>query len=201
MINSESHFGPADATKEEQVAKPVANTQTRYGRIDVVLNIAGIEGKHARVEEFVSDDYRAVFDANVLGTQLVMKYTPGIMREQKSGCVINCPSVAGLVGIPDCSIYIASKRVVNGLTRLAALEMAADGVWVNAITSGPVDTNMLDRFVDNNQHARAHFINSLPTRRIITSEEIARTVLFLASDAARSIIGQVIAVDGGYSAG
>jgi NAD(P)-dependent dehydrogenase (short-subunit alcohol dehydrogenase family) len=200
-ITTESHFMIADVTRENQVVSLVERTLGIYDRIDVVLNAAGTEGHPAPIEHSTAADFQQVFDTNVLGTQLVMKHVLLVMRRQQSGCMINISSQAGHVGIPGGGVYAASKHAVNGLTRSAALEVAADGVRVNAIAPGPVATDMFERFVGRDETVKAQFLKKMPTNRIVTTEEIAATALFLASDAARSIIGQIITVDGGYSVG
>jgi len=200
-INPECYFVPADVRLEEQVSSLVLYALQRYQRIDVVLNVAGTEGHPTPYDKTTIDGFHKVFDTNVLGTQLMMKHALSVMRAQRSGVMINFSSLAGQVGIPGGSVYAASKHAVNGLTRSAALEVAADGVRVNAIAPGPVATDMFERFVGRDEKAKAQFISKMPTGRIITTEEIAATALFLASDAARSIIGQIITVDGGYSVG
>ena len=98
------------------------------------------------------------------------------------------------------SVYVASKHAVEGLTNSAALEGAASGVRVNAVAPGPVATAMLDRFVGDNEEAKAGFLSMIPAKRAATPEEIAQTVAFLASDKARYLTGQSVAVDGGYTA-
>ena len=200
-LNPRCHFVPADVAIEDQVAALIEKTRQLYGKIDVLINSAGTEGQPAPHDQTTVEDFHQVFDANVLGTQLVMKHTLPVMSKQGSGCLINISSQAGLVGIPGGSVYAASKHAVNGLTRSAALEVAAKGVRVNAIAPGPVETDMFDRFVGRDEAAKAEFLSRMPTVRIVTTEEIAATALFLASDAARSIIGQIITVDGGYSVG
>lgn len=200
-INSESHFVLADVVIEEQVASLIEKACQIYGKIDTLINSAGTEGQPAPHDQTTVEDFHRVFDTNVLGTQLVMKHALPVMSKQGSGSVINISSQAGLVGIPGGSVYAASKHAVNGLTRSAALEVAAKGVRVNAIAPGPVETDMFDRFVGRNEEAKTEFLSRMPTGRIAKTGEIAATALFLASDAARSIIGQIITVDGGYSVG
>lgn len=200
-LNPQCHFVLADVVIEDQVAALIEKTRQLYGKIDVLINSAGTEGQPAPHDQTTVEDFHRVFDANVLGTQLVMKHTLPVMSKQGSGSLINISSQAGLVGIPGGSVYAASKHAVNGLTRSAALEVAAKGVRVNAIAPGPVETDMFDRFVGRDAVAKAEFLSRMPTGRIATTAEIAATALFLASDAARSIIGQIITVDGGYSVG
>lgn len=198
-INAESLFILADITQEDQVAFLFSQAQQLYGKIDVVLNVAGTDGQPVPIDQTTREDFHRVFATNVLGTQLVMKHVLPVMCQQRSGCLINFSSIAGQIGIKGGSIYSASKQAVNGMTRSAALEVAANGVRVNAIAPGPVDTAMFNRFVHNDNAIKAQFISKMPTLRIITTEEIASIALFLASDAARSIVGQIITVDGGYS--
>lgn len=200
-LNPQCHFVLADVVIEDQVAALIEKTRQLYGKIDVLINSAGTEGQPAPHDQTTVEDFHRVFDANVLGTQLVMKHTLPVMSKQGSGSLINISSQAGLVGIPGGSVYAASKHAVNGLTRSAALEVAAKGVRVNAIAPGPVETDMFDRFVGRDAAAKAEFLSRMPTGRIATTGEIAATAMFLASDAARSIVGQIITVDGGYSVG
>jgi len=122
------------------------------------------------------------------------------MLPQGSGSIINLSSIAGQVGIPGASVYAASKHAVEGLTKSVALEGAAAGVRVNAVAPGPVATEMLDRFAGGSEEAKTNFLNSMPAKRAATVDEIAQTILFLASDKARYLTGQRIAVDGGYTA-
>lgn len=200
-LNPQCHFVLADVVIEDQVATLIEKTRQLYGKIDALINSAGTEGQPAPHDQTTVEDFHRVFDANVLGTQLVMKHTLPVMSKQGSGSLINISSQAGLVGIPGGSVYAASKHAVNGLTRSAALEVASNGVRVNAIAPGPVETDMFDRFVGRDAAAKAEFLSRMPTGRIATTGEIAATALFLASDAARSIVGQIITVDGGYSVG
>lgn len=200
-LTPECHFFPADVEDEEQVAVLIEKTCQLYGRIDVLINSAGTEGQPAPFDQTTVEDYQRVFNTNVLGTQLVMKHMLPVMCRQGTGCFINISSQAGLVGIPGGSVYSASKHAVNGLTRSVALEVAAKGVRVNAIAPGPVETDMFDRFFAGDETAKAEFLSRMPTGRIVIPGEIAATALFLASDAARSVIGQIITVDGGYSVG
>lgn len=129
-----------------------------------------------------------------------MKHVLPVMCKQGSGSLVNFSSQARQVGIHGGSVYSASKHAVNGLTRSAALEVAADGVRVNAIAHGPVATAMFDRFVGNDPIAKEKFLSKMPTGRIVTTERSLQRH-FSASDNARSIIGQIITIDGGYSVG
>ncbi len=190
----------ADVRNEAEVRSLVEQTVERFGRIDVAINNAGTEGQLGPITEQSEDNYRATFDSNVLGVLLAMKHEMRAMLRQGAGAIVNLSSIAGQVGVAGASVYVASKHAVEGLTRSAALEGAAAGVRVNAVAPGPVQTDMLDRFTGGNQDAKRGFLASLPARRAGAPEEIAQTIVFLASDKARFLTGQCVAVDGGYTA-
>lgn len=190
----------ADVRHEADVRSLVEQTVERFGRIDVAVNNAGTEGQLGPVTEQSADNYHATFDTNVLGVLLALKHEMRVMLEQGAGAIVNLSSVAGQVGMAGASVYVASKHAVEGLTKSAALEGAAAGVRVNAVAPGPVQTDMLDRFTGGDDAAKGGFLASLPARRAGTPAEIAQTIVFLASDKARFLTGQSIAVDGGLTA-
>jgi NAD(P)-dependent dehydrogenase (short-subunit alcohol dehydrogenase family) len=190
----------ADVRNEAEVRSLVEQTVERFGRIDVAVNNAGTEGQLGPIAEQSEDNYRATFDTNVLGVLLALKHEMRVMLKQGAGAIVNLSSVAGQVGFAGASVYVASKHAVEGLTKSAALEGAGAGVRVNAVAPGPVQTEMLDRFTGSNQEAKSGFLASLPARRAGTPEEIAQTIVFLASDKARFLTGQSVGVDGGYTA-
>jgi NAD(P)-dependent dehydrogenase (short-subunit alcohol dehydrogenase family) len=199
-LGAEAEFFRADVRFEVEVQNLVEQTVKRFGRIDVAVNNAGTEGELGPIADQTAANYEATFSVNVLGTLLSLKHEMRVMLAQGSGSIINLSSIAGQVGIASASVYAASKHAVEGLTKSAALEGAAAGVRVNAVAPGPVATEMLDRFVGNNEEAKAGFLSSIPARRAAAPEEIAQTIVFLASDKARYLTGQRIAVDGGYTA-
>jgi len=199
-LGAEAEFLRADVRFEAEVRSVVEQTVERFGRIDVAVNNAGTEGQLAPIVEQSSANYEDTFAVNVLGTLLSVKHEMRAMLAQGSGSIINLSSVAGQVGIAGASVYVASKHAVVGLTKSAALEGAAAGVRVNAVAPGPVATEMLDRFVGGSEQGKAGFLATIPARRAATPEEIAQTIVFLASDKARYLTGQSIAVDGGYTA-
>jgi NAD(P)-dependent dehydrogenase (short-subunit alcohol dehydrogenase family) len=151
------------------------------------------------VTEQTVESYAATFDTNVLGTLLSMKHELRVMLAQKSGSIINLSSVLGHAGIAGASVYTASKHAVEGMTKAAALEAAASGVRVNVVAPGPVETGMLDRFTGSAE-GKAAFLTGVPMKRAGNPEEVAQTVLFLASDKAPFITGSVFAIDGGRAA-
>jgi len=199
-LGAEAEFVLADVTNEAEVHALIARTLERFGRLDVAVNNAGTEGSLGPIAEQTVANYRATFETNVLGVLLSLKYELPVMLRQGSGSIINLSSIAGQVGMAGASVYVASKHAVEGLTKSAALEAAAHGVRVNAVAPGPVDTDMLNRFTGGNADAKAGLLGMMPAGRAATADEIAQTIVFLASDKARYLTGQSIAVDGGYTA-
>lgn len=199
-LGAQAEYIHADVRQEEDVRNLVDKTVARFGRLDVAINNAGTEGVASVVTEQTVDNYRATFDTNVLGTILGLKHQMRVMAAQGRGSIINLSSVAGQVGMAGASMYVASKHAVEGLTKSVALEGASVGVRVNSVAPGPIETGMLDRFLGNSAEIKAGFLSTVPTGRSGSVEEIAQTILFLASDKASYISGQNIAVDGAYTA-
>jgi NAD(P)-dependent dehydrogenase (short-subunit alcohol dehydrogenase family) len=199
-LGTEAEFTCADVRFEAEVKTLIDKTVERFGRIDVAVNNAGTEGQLGPVVEQSAENFAVTFDTNVLGTLLSMKHEMRVMMPQGSGSIINLSSIAGQVGIAGASVYSASKHAVEGLTKSVALEAAGSGVRVNAVAPGPVATDMLDRFVGGSEEAKAGFLSMIPAKRAASPDEIAQTIVFLASDKARYLTGQSIAVDGGFTA-
>ena len=199
-LGAQAEYVRADVTKDTDVDALIRRTVERFGRLDVAVNNAGTEGQLGPIAGQTQENYRATFDTNVLGVLLSLKYQLPVMLKQGSGSVINLSSVAGQVGMAGASVYVASKHAVEGLTKSAALEVAESGVRVNAVAPGPVQTDMLERFTGGNADAKAGLLAMMPAKRGGTTDEIAQTIVFLASDKAKYLTGQSIAVDGGYTA-
>ncbi|MGA6968055.1 MAG: SDR family oxidoreductase, partial [Xanthobacteraceae bacterium] len=142
----------------------------------------------------------ATFDTNVLGTLLSMKHELRVMQAQGHGSIINISSTYGHEGAAGASVYAASKHAVEGLTKSAALEAAKSGVRINAVAPGPTDTGMLNRFTGSSER-KAALTKTVPLGRVGDPAEIAHAAIFLASDDASFITGQILAADGGKSAG
>jgi NAD(P)-dependent dehydrogenase (short-subunit alcohol dehydrogenase family) len=197
---AEAEFRRTDVRHEEDIRSLVDWTVARFGRLDVAVNNAGTEGRPGPVTEQTAETYAATFDTNVLGTLLSMKHELRVMLAQGSGSIINVSSTYGRLGAPGASVYVASKHAVEGLTKAAALEVAASGVRVNVVAPGPIDTGMLTRFTGTDEN-KANLVARVPAKRMGLPDEIAQTILFLASDKAPFMTGASIAVDGGKSAG
>lgn len=199
-LGAEADFIKADVRHDDEVAKLVDLTVARFGRLDVAVNNAGTEGNPGPLTEQTAESYATVFDTNVLGVIFSLKHELRVMQAQGSGSIVNVSSVAGKKGFPGAAVYVASKHAVEGLTKSAALEGAAAGIRVNAVAPGPIQTDMLDRFTGNSAEAKAGFLAAIPAQRAGTVEDIAQTIVFLASDKAPYLLGQSLAVDGGAMA-
>jgi NAD(P)-dependent dehydrogenase (short-subunit alcohol dehydrogenase family) len=198
-LGAEAEFFRADVSSEDDVRTCIDAVVTRFGRLDVAVNSAGSEGKTGPIVDQTIENYTATFNANVLGTLFSLKHELRVMQPQGSGSIINLSSTLGHRGGAGASVYVASKHAVEGLTKAAALEAAPFGVRVNAIAPGPVDTEMLTRFTGSPER-KAAFIAGIPFRRAGKPEEIADAIVYLASDKASFITGQIIDVNGGKTA-
>jgi NAD(P)-dependent dehydrogenase (short-subunit alcohol dehydrogenase family) len=195
----------ADVTRSEHVQAYVKEALDAYGRIDCFFNNAGIEGKVAPIVDYDEAVFDQVIGVNVKGVFLGMRHVLPVMLKQKSGAIVNTASVAGLVGTPGISAYVASKHAVIGLTKTAAGEVARGGVRVNAVCPGPVDTRMIHSLESQINPADPASVGqryqaALPIGRYGTPEEVANIVLFLCSDLASNITGAQYVVDGGRTA-
>lgn len=199
-LGVEAEFVRADVRHEADVRDLVEQAVARFGRLDIAINNAGTEGQLGPVAEQTVENYESTFSTNVLGILLSMKHEMRVMQGQGAGAIVNVSSIAGHVGMAGASVYVGSKHAVEGMTKSVALEGAAIGVRVNAVAPGPVATDMLDRFVGNDEQAKNGFLSTIPARRAASVDEIAQTIVFLAGDKARYLTGQVVAVDGGYTA-
>src|SRR5258706_8288832 len=199
-LGAEAVFIEADVRHDDEVGGLIDQAVARFGHLDAAVNIAGTEGQPGLIVNQTAQSYAATFDTNVLGTLLSLKHELRVMTGQKSGSIINISSTYGHEGAANASVYAASKHAVEGLTKSAALEGAAAGVRVNAVAPGPTDTAMLDRFTGTAEN-KAALKAAVPLGRLGQPDDIANAVLYLASDQAAFITGQVMTVDGGKTAG
>lgn len=198
-LGVQAEYLPADVRREDDVRNLIEQTIARFGGLDVAVNNAGTEGKPGPVIEQTAETYAATFDTNVLGTLLSMKHELRVMMARRSGSIINVSSTFGHTGGAGASVYVASKHAVEGLTKSAALEAAEYGVRVNVVAPGPIDTGMLSRFTGTDER-KAGLVAGVPLKRVGEPEEIAQTIVFLASSKASFIDGASLAVDGGKTA-
>ena len=195
----------ADVTRSDDVRAYVRTALAQYGRIDCFFNNAGIEGKLAPTAEYDEEVFDAVIGVNVKGVFLGLRHVLPEMIRQGGGAVVNTASVAGLVATPGMPAYVASKHAVIGLTKAAAGEVARQGVRVNAVCPGPVDTRMIHALEEqispeNPAAVGERYRAAIPSGRYTTAEEIANMVVFLCSDLASNTTGGQFVVDGGRTA-
>jgi len=198
-LGADAEFVRADVRHDDDVRNLVDRTVERFGRLDVAVNNAGTEGKPGPLTEQSAETYAATFDTNVLGTILSLKHEMRVMLAQRHGNIVNLSSTMGSRGAAGASVYVASKHAVEGLTKAAALEGAAAGVRVNAVAPGPVETALLNRFTGDADR-KASLVAGVPVKRAGTAQEIAQTIVFLASEKVDYLTGQIIGVNGGKSA-
>jgi len=199
-LGAEAAFIRADVRHEDDVRSLIDQTVTRFGRIDAAVNAAGTEGQPGPVVDQTAESYAATFDTNVLGTLLSMKHELRVMQVQRSGSIVNISSTYGHQGAAGASVYAGSKHAVEGVTKSAALEAASSGVRVNAVAPGPTETGMLGRFTGTAER-KAALAKSVPLGRVGDPAEIARAAIFLASEKASFVTGQILTADGGKTAG
>jgi NAD(P)-dependent dehydrogenase (short-subunit alcohol dehydrogenase family) len=183
---------------DEQVAKTaVERAVGEFGRLDMAYNNAGILGPMCPMMEETSEGYDEVNAVNLRGVWTFMKHELLQMTKQGSGAIVNCSSLGGLVGLPGRAAYHATKHGVIGLTKSAALDVAAQGIRVNAICPGCIETPMGDAI---DPAAMQEFLKEQPIGRMGRPEEIAAAVLWLCSPASSFVVGAALPVDGGFVA-
>ena len=201
----EAVFVQADVTKAADVQAYVKKAIDAYGRVDCFFNNAGIEGEWKHTADYDEVMFDQVIGVNVKGVFLGLRHVLPEMLRQKTGAIVNTASVAGLVATPGMPAYVASKHAVIGLTKTAAGEVAREGIRVNAVCPGPVDTRMihsLEQQINPNdpESVARRYQSAMPTGRYTTPDEIANMVVFLCSDLASNITGGQFVVDGGRTA-
>lgn len=193
-------FMKCDVSNSADVKNLVEKTLETFGRLDYAFNNAGIEGTTAPSHECTEDNWDKTININLRGIWLCMKHELAHMLKQDKGAIVNCASIAGLVGFPGLPAYVASKHGVIGLTKTAALENAKLGVRVNAVCPGVIHTSMIDRITGKDKSVEKQFVDMEPIGRMGTPQEVAQAVVWLCSDNASFVTGHALAVDGGWIA-
>jgi NAD(P)-dependent dehydrogenase (short-subunit alcohol dehydrogenase family) len=194
-------FVRTDVSREEDIIALIEKTVATFGALHIAFNNAGSEGQQGLLTtEQTVEHYRQVCDINICGVLLSMKHEIPAMLRSGGGAIVNNSSAAGHLGFPGASVYVASKWAVIGLTKTAALEFAKQGVRVNSVSPGPIQTEMFDRAFEGRTDTKKAIEAQNPSGRVGTPEEIASAVLWLSSPGAAFTTGQDILIDGGFSA-
>ncbi|WP_121605653.1 3-hydroxybutyrate dehydrogenase [Virgibacillus sp. Bac332] len=197
-----------DVTNEEQLKEAIDQTVDHYGKLDVLINNAGLQHV-ASIEEFPTEKFEFMTKVMLVAPFTATKYAFPIMKKQGSGRIINMSSINGVIGFAGKAAYNSSKHGLIGLTKVAALEGAADGITVNAVCPGYVDTplvrNQMEGLAKNRNVSLEKVLEEViyplvPQKRLLSVQEIADYTVFLASDKAKGVTGQAIIIDGGYTA-
>ncbi|NOY15828.1 MAG: SDR family oxidoreductase [Gammaproteobacteria bacterium] len=204
MINAaggEAIFFYVNITDSKNVARFTEHAVEQFGRLDCAFNNAGIEGSYGTTAEYDEKEWDQVLDVNLKGTWLCMRSEIKHMLAFGGGAIVNASSALGKTGIWNMPAYVASKHAVIGLTRAAALDHAQQGIRVNAVAPGVIDTPMVrERIYNADPDAEANLLRMHPIGRIGTPEEVAEAVAWLCSDAASFVTGTTLSVDGAYMA-
>lgn len=197
-------FVPGDVTRADDCERIVEETVRAFGRLDILFNNAGIILRNRSLEATTEEEWDALMDTNVKSVYLLSRAALPQLRAAGGGAIVNTSSYVGLVGFPGLSAYAASKGAVVNLTRSMALDHAKEKIRVNCICPGSVETDMIHnawRAYGDEEEAARVWASKHPMNRIASPGEIARLVLFLASDDSSFITGAAIPVDGGITAG
>jgi NAD(P)-dependent dehydrogenase (short-subunit alcohol dehydrogenase family) len=197
---AEAAWRLTDVSKTDEVQELVAFTTRTFGRLDCAVNNAGIQGELASTAECSEQNWDRIVDTNLKGVFLCMKYELQEMLRRGSGAIVNIASNFGLVGSPQMPAYSASKHGVVGLTKTAAIEVAARGIRVNAVCPGPTLTPLAEAVIKDTPGIIDAINSRLPIGRMASPEEIAQAVAWLCSDEAVFVVGGIFPVDGGYVA-
>lgn len=199
--NPKAIFVECDVSSFLQVQSAIEKAINTFKTLDVTFNNAGIGGKPDKVGEMTEEAWLKVIGINLNGVFNCMRHELAQMSKQKNGVIINMSSVMGKVGIPGSSHYVAAKHGVIGLTETSALEYATEGIRVNAICPGFIDTPLLTKaHVNQHPEVKQHLIDLHPMKRLGKPEEIAKAFMFLACEDSSFISGTALEVDGGYLA-
>jgi len=196
-MGGRSLFTEIDVSSVDSIKKAVDETVEQFGSLDIMVNNAGIFLGARPVEEITEEDYQKVMDINVKGAYFGAKIAAGVMKKHgKGGSIINMSSIAGLFGFKHASDYSVSKGAVANLSRVLALELGPEGIRINSINPGIIQTRM----TEEDEPISGTLTEQIPLRRDGKPEEIANVALFLASDESSYVTGHNLVADGGYTA-
>ncbi|MCM5705212.1 SDR family NAD(P)-dependent oxidoreductase [Larsenimonas salina] len=190
-------FMPCDVNDEAAVQRLVRQVVSEFGRLDMAVNNAGIYNESATIDQSDTQNFRDMFETNVLGVYYGMKYQIAQMKQQGGGAIVNLASIAGLNGVPWTGTYCATKHAVVGLTKAAALDHAAEGIRINAVAPGAIHTDIIAAQIEA---AEAELDAMHPIGRMGQPEEIAEGIVWLLSQESRFVAGHTLNIDGGFQA-
>ena len=194
-----AEFAALDVTSEESWVSLIGRVRDDHGGLGVLVNNAGIFLLR-HIDETTEEEWDRVMAVNAKGVFLGTKHAAQLMRDGGGGSIINISSASGITGSPFEGAYTASKGAVRLFTKSAALRFARDGIRVNSVHPATVDTSMVDVLWESDPNLRDNVLKAVPLGRLARPEEIARTVLFLASDDSSFMTGSEVIVDGGMTA-
>ncbi len=200
QLGGEASFIQTDVAKSVEIEALIQQTVERYGQLDYAFNNAGTEGVFAPITELTETDWEHTITTNLKAVWLCLKYEiTQMLKQGNGGAIVNTSSWLAKGGSVGSTIYSASKAGLDGMIRPAALEYASQGIRINNINPGIIDTEMFRRFFNPEDEAAKPFLNHIPAKRFGTSEEVAEVAVWLCSDAASYITGQTLSVDAGYT--
>ncbi len=193
-------FFSLDVTSEEQVKIVIEKTVEKFGKLDSIVNNAGISLGNALLADTESDELKQMLETNVMGVYYGMKHAIKAMLKTGGGTIVNLASIAGLNGLVSTAQYNASKHAVVGLTKGAALDYATQGIRVNAVAPGAIKTDILKSAIASGTYDVSGIEALHPMKRLGEVEDIAKGIYFLASDENQFMTGTILSIDGGYNA-
>jgi NAD(P)-dependent dehydrogenase (short-subunit alcohol dehydrogenase family) len=196
---ADAAFMEIDVRREADIRAVIELATSRFKRIEIAINNAGVETRLGPVQESSDEEFERIMGVNVRGTWLGLKHEIQHMLQHGGGSIVNTSSTAGVTGIAGVALYTASKHAIVGLTKSAALELASSNIRVNAVAPGPVRTGLLSRMLDGKVSIE-QIAARVPMARVSEPSEIAEAILWLASDAASYVTGHTLIVDGGLTA-
>lgn len=200
-ISPESIFVACNVSKIDELSSAIDLAVETFGAVDIALNNAGIGGEPNKVGDMTPEQWLQVININLNGVFNSMKFELLQMQKQRKGAIINMASILGKVGFAGSGHYVAAKHGVIGLTKVAAMEYASDGIRVNAICPGFIQTPLLSKAgISDHTEVLANIVDLHPMKRLGKAEEIAQAFIFLASDDSSFVTGTAMDVDGGYLA-
>lgn len=191
-----------DITNEQAVKEAINAVISQWGKITTIINNAGIFINN-KAENVTEENFNKVMDINVWGSLLVSKHAIPYLRQSKGSSIVNVSSIVGLIGTKNRNLYVTSKHALIGVTKNTAVELAHEGIRVNAVCPGLTETDICDQLIAGDgggSAVREKLENAYPMGRLGLPEEIANAIYFLASDEASFITGAILPVDGGYTA-